>query len=57
VQAFISVANDTGRTRGLVEIGADLGLNEIIDIFIDYSGTFKRRSRFHTATVGMKANW
>jgi outer membrane autotransporter protein len=57
VPAFISVANNTGRTRGLVEFGADLGLNEIIDIFIDYSGTFKSRSRFHTATVGMKANW
>ncbi|MDR2352808.1 MAG: hypothetical protein LBF22_06520, partial [Deltaproteobacteria bacterium] len=57
VPTFLTASNHTGRTRAIVELGADLGISEYLKLFIDYRGSFRNRDRFHTATIGMKATW
>jgi outer membrane autotransporter protein len=57
VPTFITASNHSGRTRAIVELGADLDISEYMKIFIDYRGSFRKRDRVHTATIGMKATW
>ncbi|MDR2352317.1 MAG: autotransporter outer membrane beta-barrel domain-containing protein, partial [Deltaproteobacteria bacterium] len=57
VPTFINASNQTGRTRGIVELGADLGVSENVELFIDYRGSFRSSDRVHSATLGMRVTW
>jgi outer membrane autotransporter protein len=57
VPSFISASSDSGRSRALVELGADLGISDNVNIFLDYRGSFRNHDRFHSATIGVKVNW
>jgi hypothetical protein len=52
VPTFLTASNHTGRTRVIVELGAELGISEH-----EYRGSFRNNDRFYSATIGMRATW
>jgi outer membrane autotransporter protein len=57
IPSFTSESPDTGRARGIVEVGAALTLSDNADVILDYKGSFRKKDRIHGAALGLVFNW
>jgi outer membrane autotransporter protein len=57
IPGFISEAPKSGRVRGIVELGVDFAIKENISITLDYRGSFRRKEKIHSGTLGFAINF
>jgi hypothetical protein len=53
VPSFVSESPDSGRLRLLLELGGSLALTDYLEIFTDYKGSFRKKDRIHSLTLGV----
>jgi outer membrane autotransporter protein len=57
VPGFITQSPDSGKVKGIVELGGSLALTDNVDLFLDYRGAFRKRDRIHSGTFGLTVSW